>query len=79
MNKSVEHARAVLGDWQSSLVCGDHSGYKAGFNQGMTEVGYMAHARRKFFDLHASSKSSLAERALQYIGQLYELSARSKT
>lgn len=33
----------------------------------------MAHARRKFFDLHAAKQSQLAEQALQYIGQLYEV------
>jgi len=31
----------------------------------------MAHARRKFFDLHVSSKSVLAAQALQYISALY--------
>lgn len=31
------------------------------------------HARRKFFDLHAANQSQLAEQALQYIGQLYEV------
>ncbi len=38
----------------------------------------MAHARRKFFELHASSKSQLAEQALQYIGQLYEIERQVK-
>ena len=30
----------------------------------------MAHARRKFFDLHVSNKSQIAEQALKYISQL---------
>lgn len=72
------HARAFLGDWQGSLICDDYSGYKACFTQGMTEIGCMAHARRKFFELHASSKSQLAEQALQYIGQLYEIERQVK-
>ena len=38
----------------------------------MTEIGCMAHARRKFFDLHAN-KSQLAEQALHSIGGLYEV------
>ncbi|WP_415792854.1 IS66 family transposase [Bordetella tumulicola] len=71
--RAGEHARTFLGDWHDSLVCDDYSGYKACFTQGMTEIGCMAHARRKFFDLHASSKSPLAEQALQYIGQPYEV------
>lgn len=38
------------------------------FEQGITEIGCMAHARRKFFDLHAANKSQLAEQALHLIG-----------
>ena len=33
----------------------------------------MAHARRKFFDLHAANKSQLAEQALHSIAGLYEV------
>jgi hypothetical protein len=33
----------------------------------------MAHARRKFFDLHATNKSQIAEKALHYIAALYEV------
>ena len=38
----------------------------------------MAHARRKFFDLHASNKSEIAQQALAYIGQLYEVEREVK-
>jgi hypothetical protein len=31
----------------------------------------MAHARRKFFDLHVANESQLAEQALRSIGGLY--------
>jgi transposase len=71
--RAGEHARAFLGDWKGSLVCDDYSGYKAGFANGVLEVGCLAHARRKFFDLHASSKSQVAESALQQIGMVYEV------
>ena len=33
----------------------------------------MAHARRKFFELHATHKSALAEQALRYMQALYEI------
>lgn len=33
----------------------------------------MAHARRKFFELHATNKSALAEQALRYIQLLFEI------
>lgn len=46
------YARDALGDWRGHLVCDDYAGYKAIFAQGATEVGCIAHARRKFFDLH---------------------------
>ena len=55
------------------LVCDDFAGYKASFEQGVTEIGCMAHARRKFFELHATNKSQLAEQALRYIQLLYEI------
>ena len=38
----------------------------------------MAHARRKFFDLHVSNKSEIAQQALAYIGQLYEIEREVK-
>lgn len=75
--RSGSHARAFLGDWRGELVCDDYSGYKACFQQGMAEVGCMAHARRKFFELHQSGKSLIAEQALKSIGQLYEIEARA--
>ncbi|PMU22957.1 hypothetical protein C1Y26_16755 [Pseudomonas sp. MPR-R2A7] len=31
--------------------------YKADLEQGMTEIGCMAHARHKFFDLHDANSS----------------------
>ena len=72
-SRAGENARSFLGQWRGSLVCDDFAGYKASFAHGMTEVGCLAHARRKFFDLHASSKSQVAESALQQIGMVYEV------
>ena len=75
-SRSGEHARDFLGTgtdraWRGSLVCDDFSGYKALFAQGVTEVGCMAHARRKFVELHAANKSDIAAAAIEFIGQLY--------
>lgn len=72
-SRAGEHARAFLGHWNGKLVCDDFAGYKAGFELGVTEIGCMAHARRKFFDLHATNKSQIAEKALHYIAALYEV------
>lgn len=77
-SRAGEHARVFLGDWKGTLVCDDFSGYKAGFAGGITEGGCMAHARRKFFDLHVSNKSEIAGQALQYIGQLYDVEREVK-
>jgi len=74
-----EHARTFLGEWRGNLVCDDFSAYKALFTQGVTEVGCMAHARRKFFDLHATNKSQIAKDALDHIGRLYEVEREAKT
>jgi transposase len=77
-SRSGEHARAFLGDWRGSLICDDYGGYKASFANGITEVGCMAHARRKFFDLHANGTSQIAGQALQYIGLLYDIEREVK-
>jgi transposase len=72
------HAREFFGDWAGSLVCDDYVGYTACFTGGITEVGCMAHARRKFFDLHAASQSPVAAQALEYIGSLYAIEREAR-
>lgn len=62
-----------MGTWSAKLICDDFAGHKASFEQGVTEIGCMAHARRKFFDLHVANKNQLAEQALHSIGGLYEV------
>jgi hypothetical protein len=77
-SRAGEHARNFLGAWNGKLVCDDFAGYKASFQHGITEIGCMAHARRKFFDLHATNKSQLAEQALRSIGGLYEIERQAR-
>jgi len=77
--RAGEHARAFLGKWKGSLVCDDYAGYKAGFVSGITEAGCMAHSRRKFFELHVSSKSLIAGQACASISQLYDIEREIKT
>jgi hypothetical protein len=59
--------------WRGTLVRDDYSGYKALFAQGVTEAGCLAHARRKFHELRANHKSTLAEQALALFAKLYEV------
>jgi hypothetical protein len=77
-SRAGQHARDFLGlpgddGWRGKLVCDDYSGYKQLLTMGVTEAGCLAHARRKFFDLWANHKSQLAEEALRYFVQLYEV------
>lgn len=58
------------------MVCDDYSGYKARFKLGqIIKVGYMAHAQRKFHELHVTGKSEIAEQALSLIQKLYAIKA----
>jgi len=78
-SRSGEHARRFLGDWRGSLTCDDFIGYKALIASGVTEVGCLAHARRKFFDLHVANQSQIAEFALQQFARVYEIEREVKT
>lgn len=72
-SRAGEHARTFLADWKGKLVCDDYAGYKASFGEGVTEIGCIAHARRKFHELHVNHQSTLAEQALVLIGKLYDV------
>jgi hypothetical protein len=54
-------------------VTDDFSGYKACFELGVTEVGCMAHARRKFHELWVNHGSQVGEQALKLFGELYDV------
>lgn len=77
-SRAGEHTRNFLGAWNGKLVCDDFAGYNASFDLSITEIGCMAHACRKFFDLHIANKSELAERALHSIGGMYEVERNAK-
>ncbi|RXT65863.1 IS66 family transposase [Pseudomonas syringae] len=59
--------------WKGSLVVDDFSGYKQCFDMGVTEVGCMAHARRKFHELWANHQSKVGEQALKFFQALYDV------
>ena len=77
-SRAGDHARKFLGEWRGSLACDDFSGYKALIASGVTEVGCLAHARRKFFDLHAASKSQIAGFALEQFSRVYDIEREVK-
>ena len=80
-SRGGQHVRGFLGlpgtreqpGWRGKLVTDDFSGYKACFELGVTEVGCMAHARRKFHELWANHGSQIGEQALKLFGQLYDV------
>ena len=81
--RSGAHAREFLGEWRGHLMVDDYGGYKALFTStdqtaACIELACLAHARRKFFDLHHANQSPMAFEALQRIGQLYTIEAESK-
>ena len=51
MSRAGRHAQQFLAGWRGHLMVDDFSGYKALFTEAVTELGCVAHARRKFFDL----------------------------
>lgn len=77
-SRSGHHARAFLGSWSGKLVCDDFSGYKALFERDVIEIGCMAHARRKFYELHKNQRSEIAADALVYYGALYDVEAEAR-
>ena len=75
-SRAGKHAADFLGDWKGALMVDDYGGYKALFADGITELACLAHARRKFFDVHKASASPLAKEALERIGALYAIEAK---
>jgi transposase len=80
-SRGGQHVRDFLGlpgseqdpGWKGKLVTDDFSGYKACFELGVTEVGCMAHARRKFHELWANHGSQVGEQALKFFQKMYEV------
>ncbi len=72
-SRAGQHAQDFLEQWRGTLICDDYSGYKALLAKGLTEAGCMAHARRKFFDLHSQNLSQIAGQALDLFGRLYDI------
>jgi transposase len=72
-SRAGAHAQAFLEGWSGKLVCDDYVGYKALFTNGRTEIGCLAHSRRKFHDLWVNHKSPVAEEALKFFAALYEV------
>ncbi|HEV8695454.1 MAG TPA: IS66 family transposase [Lysobacter sp.] len=77
-SRAAAHPKAFLEGWSGKLICDDYSGYKGLFAQGVTEVGCLAHARRKFSDLWVNHQSPVAEEALKLFGKLYDVEREAR-
>jgi transposase len=77
-SRAGAHARDFLHGWQGHLMVDDYGGYKALFATGIVELGCLAHARRKFFDLNAAQPNPIAQEALERIGALYAIEAEGR-
>ena len=72
--RAGKNASEFLAGWRGHLMVDDFSGYKALFvADGAIELGCLAHARRKFYDLHATGGSPVGSKALEYFGLIYDI------
>lgn len=69
--RGSEHPNAFLKGFKGKLICDGYNGYKSLFGQGVIEVGCMAHARRKFHELHVTGQSLISIEALELFQSLY--------
>lgn len=74
-DRKGEHPKAHLAGFRGILQADGYAGYAGLYQQGVTEAACMAHVRRKFFDIHAETKSPLSNEALQRIAALYAVEA----
>ncbi len=74
-DRKGETAAAHLAGFRGILQADGYAGYAGLYDRGVTDAACWAHARRKFFDVHAPTQSPLALEALQRIPALYAIEA----
>jgi transposase len=75
-DRKGEHPQSHLKSFKGVLHADGYAGFNAVFETGrVTEAACWAHARRKFFDVHAANGSPIAREALDRIGALYGIEA----
>ena len=71
--RGSEYPNTFLQGFKGKLVCDGYNGYKPLFGRGVIEVGCMAHARRKFHELHVTGHSLISIEALELFQSLYTI------
>lgn len=77
-SRAGANARAMLKDFEGTVLVDDYAGYKALFTDKIKEAGCWAHVRRKFFEAHKHTQSPIAHEALQKIQALYAIEREAK-
>ena len=76
-DRKGEHPQSHLKSFKGILHADGYAGFNAIFETGtVTEAACWAHARRKFFDVHAANGSPIARDGLDRIGALYAAEAQ---
>jgi transposase len=71
-DRKGERPLAHLKDFTGVLQADGYAGFNGLYESGrIVEAACWAHVRRKFFDVHAASRSEIANEVLERIGQLY--------
>lgn len=79
-DRSGEHPMRFLQGYRGYLQADAYAGYDAVFSDGrIIEVGCMAHARRKFFEVaKVATTPGFAHEVVQHIGELYAIERQAK-
>lgn len=79
-DRSGEHAAKFLDGWHGYLQADAYSGYDRNFVGGqIIEVGCMAHARRRYFEIAKNAKTpGFAHDIVQRIAELYAIEREAK-
>ena len=73
-DRKGEHPRAHLSDFRGILQADGYAGFAGLYGDGrVVEAACLAHARRKFWDVHEATRSPLAREALDRIAALYRV------
>ena len=74
-DRTAAHPLSHLAGFRGFLQADAYAGYDGLYRSGVTEVACWAHFRRKVFDLHEQSPTTLTTDILERIGALYAIEA----
>ena len=72
-DRKAIHPQAHLQSFTGVLQADAYAGFERLYGERIQEAACWAHARRKFFDVHAATDSPIAKEALDRIGRLYAI------